>query len=227
MVYMGSKARIIKHFLPLLELQLPNAKGYVEPFVGGANVIQHVVHPNRFGLDNNKYLIALLKYAQVLSNPLPATITEEEYNQVRDNKDTYPDWYVGLVGFCATFGGKWFNGYARTQGRDIPRERINNLNRQRICLQGIEFAVKDFTEITDLDGFVIYCDPPYKGTTKYKDSFDHELFWKTAEKWAKSNTVFVSEYNAPLHWSCVWEYPVTTMLNKKNYKTDVERLFTL
>ena len=34
---------------------------YVEPFVGGANVIDKVKCHERFGFDKNKYLIALLE----------------------------------------------------------------------------------------------------------------------------------------------------------------------
>jgi len=41
------------------------------------------------------------------------TITEKQYQDVRLNKQNYNDWIVGLVGFCATYGAKWFGGYAR------------------------------------------------------------------------------------------------------------------
>ena len=47
---------------------------YIEPFVGGANIIDKIHCKRRIGADKNKYLIALLKrvrdYAEVYSNSL-------------------------------------------------------------------------------------------------------------------------------------------------------------
>lgn len=64
MVYMGSKNRIAKDLLPIITSSLKENQYYVEPFVGGCNMIDKVKHPNKIGADNNKYLIALLKYVQ-------------------------------------------------------------------------------------------------------------------------------------------------------------------
>lgn len=55
----------------------------------------------------------MLRIVRDKPNLLPDTITEQEYIKVRDNKDKYDKWFVGLVGFCATYGSKWFGGYAR------------------------------------------------------------------------------------------------------------------
>lgn len=39
--------------------------------------------------------------------------------------------------------------------------------------------------------------------------------------------VFVSEYNAPDNWECVWSKEVTTGLDVTSTKKDVEKLFVL
>lgn len=49
MKYMGSKSRIKKHIVPILQ-SLINTNGietYIEPFVGGANIIDSIDCPNR------------------------------------------------------------------------------------------------------------------------------------------------------------------------------------
>lgn len=64
MKFVGSKARIAKHIVPIIQRYLDTNKYrlYVEPFVGGANIIQHIKYPVRLGTDSSKPLIALLQY---------------------------------------------------------------------------------------------------------------------------------------------------------------------
>ena len=103
---MGSKRRLSKHIIPILQKYIDayDIKTYIEPFVGGANIIKNIKCKKRVGYDINKYLIALLSYAR--DNELPNYVSKEEYNTVRLNKDKYPDWYVGFVGFCSTYMGE-------------------------------------------------------------------------------------------------------------------------
>src|SRR5690606_16777038 len=135
-----------------------------------AYVLDKINFERKIGSDNNEYLLELLKYVQDLSNPLPETITEEEYNKEKNNMDKYPKWYVGLVGFCATFSAKWFGGYARAfksdgvTPRDMPNEAIRNIEKQRPSLKNIVFQTRDFTEYKNVKNSVIYCDIPYKNT---------------------------------------------------------------
>lgn len=128
---MGSKQRLSKYIVPIIqnEINKNGSEYYLEPFVGGANIIDKIQCQNKIGYDINKYLIALLKQAQNDISVFPKTITEEEYYNVKYNKENYPDWYVGLVGFCATFSAKFFDGYARDKKteRDISNEGIRNI----------------------------------------------------------------------------------------------------
>lgn len=112
MRYVGSKRRLVKEIAPILQNAIDNwgeCKGYIEPFVGGANMICNIRCDNRIGYDSHRYLIALLKHIQESAADLPLTYDEEFYNQVRDSNESYPDWLVGLVGF-STYGAKWFGG---------------------------------------------------------------------------------------------------------------------
>lgn len=149
----------------------------------------------RVGNDIHKELIALLKKLQEGWIP-PSTISEDEYNSVRLNKENYPDYYVGLVGFCSTFGSKYFGGYARgfkadgVTPRDIPNEAIRNIIKQVPLIQDVKLTSKNYLDIdmNTLSGTLIYCDPPYKGVVKYSTGeFDYGQFYDWCRKVAETN----------------------------------------
>lgn len=230
MVYMGSKNRIAKELIPIITKDLKPNQWYVEPFVGGANMIDKIEHPYKLGADNNKYLIALLKAVQN-GQELPEYINKDEYIAVKTNKDNYPDWYVGFVGFVSSFRAKFFGGYSgyctTKTGiqRNYIKERINNILKQN--LDGIKLVCSAYDALDIPANSIIYCDPPYNGTTKYKDSFDSDAFWQWCRDKAKEgHTVYVSEYNAPEDFKCIWEKQINSNLGGTS-KTATEKLFTI
>lgn len=100
MVYMGSKNRLAKELIPIITADLQSNQWYVEPFVGGCNMIDKVQHPLRLGADSNEYLMALLKYVQS-GGELPEFIDKDEYLRVKANPEGYDKWYTGFCGFIA------------------------------------------------------------------------------------------------------------------------------
>ena len=91
MIYMGSKNRLAKELIPIIQSYITKGtRGYLEPFVGGANIIDKIECENKYGLDIHEPLIELLKWAQDLDNELPETISEEHYNNVKANQNDYP-----------------------------------------------------------------------------------------------------------------------------------------
>lgn len=233
MKYMGSKARISKELAPMFNdiIKKHNIKTYIEPFVGGANMIDKIECETKIGIDNNYYLISMWKALQSGWEP-PLHITEEEYYHVRDNKDKYPPYYVALVGFCASFGAKWFGGYARSNKpdgtpRNMSNEAIRNILKQLPNVMDVEFICDDYRNLKDVKNALIYCDPPYANTTKYKNDFNHDEFWNWVRKISKNNIVLVSEYNAPNDFDCIWSKEVKTLISSQvdKRKKDVERLF--
>lgn len=235
MKYVGSKNRICKYIVPIIQNEITNeTKGYLEPFVGGANVIDKIKCRNKIGCDINKYLISLLRVVRDNPQLLPKTITESMYYNVKNHKEQYDDWYVGLVGFCATYGSKWFGGYARgtksdgATKRDMANEAIRNLLKQSNSLKGCKFKCLSYLDIPkNLSGYVIYCDPPYRGTTGYKDGINYKQFYKWCREMSKRNTVFVSEYDMPDDFVCVCEVRHKTTLKVKEHEKRIERLFVV
>ena len=201
MQYMGSKNRFAKELVPIIQSYITSdIKGYLEPCVGGANMIDKINCDKKYGCDLNEYLIELLKYTAD-GNELPDTITESEYNNVKNNIDNFDKWYIGFVGFLGSFGVKFWGGFARRYDRnkniiDVPISAVNSLKKQAPLLKDIIFKSCSFQDVNkNIYNHVIYCDPPYKGTTKYKtDPFPYDEYYDWCRKMAKNNNVICSEY---------------------------------
>ena len=168
MRYVGSKNKLSSELAPIIQSYITSTtSGYIEPFVGGANMIDKIQCSNKIGCDIHEELIELLKYTQEFSYLLPDRILEEQYIEVKNNKDAYEKWYVGLVGFCASFGAKYFGGYARDSRDDNSGKwsagAIKNLKKQSKNLKGIKFININFLDlpIDKIKNYVIYCDIPY------------------------------------------------------------------
>ena len=112
MVYQGSKSRVAKDICPIIQKAIDesNCDTFVDAFVGGANLIQHIKCENRIGYDINPYLIALLNNLDKIPN-FEVPISKEEYDicraEWRSAQLTHPDWYIGAVGYIASFGGRF------------------------------------------------------------------------------------------------------------------------
>lgn len=238
MKYVGSKNRLSKQIAPIIQSyidNMPDCRGYLEPFVGGANMIDKIRCYRKCGSDTHPYLIALLKHVQQTTDDLPDTITEDEYNAVKINPSNYSDWYVGLVGFCASYNGKWFGGYANGVKtkigtvRNYTDEAIRNIKKQAPNLKGIQFFCNDYAEVkpSEIKRYVIYCDPPYRDTTKYATGgFDYDRFYAWCKEMAKTNIVLISEYWMPEDgFECIWEGKLKCTLDKASRTDKTEKLY--
>ena len=236
MKYMGSKARIAKHILPIM-LEEAEKKGittWVEPFVGGANMIDKVPESfERIGFDLNEYIIEMFKSLQ--EGFIPKDLyCKDEYDYVKSSKDKNKA-LTGYIGINCSYSGKWFGGYAgivKTKGgiRNYQEEAKRNVLKQVEKLNGVIFDTASYENLS-FKNSLIYCDPPYKGTTEYKDGgFDHYKFFDWCrEQTKRGNVVFVSEYEAPEDFVCVWQQEVKSSLSANGVsggnKVSVEKLF--
>lgn len=242
MKYMGSKARIAKYILPIMLKNRVDGQWWVEPFVGGANTITKV-DGNRLGSDNNKYLIAMFKGLQD-NCFLMFDQTKEHYSLVREeyNRGTnlnFTDFYIGLVGYMASANGRFFEGgYSGKSNTNIGTTRnyidesVRGMEKHIPKLKGIEFVNLHYLDLDVPPNSVIYCDIPYKNTKQYAFSKDflHDVFWEWARKnIKKGHKVFISEYNAPDDFVCVWEQEVKSSLSANgksgSSKSSIEKLF--
>ena len=226
MQYFGGKQRISKQIVEVLNEYRKGNQPLVEPFVGGCNIISKM-SGERYCYDINEYLIEMYKAVQNGWTP-PAIITEEEYDYIRNNKDKDKP-LTGFVGIGCSYSGKWFGGYARNKtGRNYCLNAHNSILKQLNEIRDIKFDCKDYKEL-EFDGCLIYCDPPYKDTTKYPiiGEFNTEEFWNVMRNWSKNNTVIISEYEAPYDFECIKEIHTKTDIRNSDGKREnrVERLF--
>lgn len=239
---MGSKSRIAKHIVPIIQdyIDSNGVKTYIEPFVGGANVIDKIKCDSRIGTDKNPYLVALLRRAQS-GLELYDEVSKELYDKARaayndGGASDFEDWQLGNIGFLASYNGRWFDGgfaktvYEKTKNglrlRDYYQEAKSNLLKQSPNLSGITFECRDYTEHSPI-GAVVYCDPPYKGTKQFANAvkFDYDLFWGTMRKWSNDNIVVVSEESAPDDFDCIWRSDVSRSIKASDHSKSTEKLF--
>lgn len=227
MKYMGSKNRIAKEILPIILRDRAEGQWYIEPFCGGCNTIDKVTG-NRIANDINYYLIEMYIALQNGWIP-PKEVTEVEYKHIQNHKDFYEPRLVGYVGFGLSFGAKWFGGYSRNKrNRDYAIDTYISMIKQIPLIKGIVFLNQDYQSISIPNQSIVYCDPPYENTTRYKDKFNHKEFWDWVRTQCNTgHTAFVSECNAPEDFECVWEKSIETWVSKSEnkYKKRVERLF--
>jgi DNA adenine methylase len=233
MKYMGSKNRIAKHLLPIILKDRKEGQWYVEPFVGGANMIDKV-DGNRIGADLNPFLIKALELIRDNPESIPDVITEEEYKYFKEYGECTG--ITGFVAFSMSFGGKFFGGYRRdkagTKGcvdnmKNQTRMAKNSAIKQSSNIKSVIFHAMPYEHLDIPSNSIIYCDPPYQGTTGYKDKFNHEDFWQWCrDKVSEGHRVFISEYNAPDDFKCVWQQELNVSVAKSGkHKKATEKLF--
>jgi len=233
MKYMGSKNRFYKELLPIILNNRQQFQYYVEPFCGGCNLIDKV-DGNRIANDINTYLIDMFKEL-VYNNFIPEKYSKEQYNDIKNNKNKYPNYIVGYVGFNCSYKGLFFSGYAGETKtkigtiRDYQQEAINNILKQVHKLVGVEFKNENYYDLIIPENIIIYCDPPYKGVSQYKtEKFNHDLFWDWCRiKTKEGHKVYISEYNAPNDFECIWSKTAKSSLSSSGNKNSIEKLFKL
>ena len=237
MRYVGSKNKLSKELVPIIQSYITDdTAAYIEPFVGGANMIDKIKHHTRIGSDLHFELIELLNKLKDNPDCFPDKILSVTYNEVKNNRGAYDPWYVGLVGFCASYSGKYFGGYARNKRGDESgswsKGAINNLMKQRSSILDVTFIQCSFLDYdpSEYKNCVFYLDPPYRKTLSYSTGgFPYEEFDRWAIDLAKNNTVLISEYEMPEDkFECIWSKEVKVGISGQGDIKDkkrVEKLF--
>lgn len=206
---------------------------YVEPFVGAGSVFTVMAPHFARAEAGDVHEDLMLMYRALLDGwEPPDTVTEDEYRELRDAP---PSALRAVAGFGCSFGGKWFGGYARDRkgGRSHPAEAQRSLLRRAVVLRtlpAVSFHHRTYDAWDIGPGDVVYCDPPYTGTTGYRGTptFDHAQFWDTCRKWHELGaSVFVSEFTAPDDWRAVWSLERAIAVDGQRGKvhTRVDRLY--
>lgn len=225
MRYIGGKNRIAKDIVPIILQTNPDI--VVEPFCGALNVTVELIKQKPglyvFASDNHCDLIEMWKAIQNGWLP-PLELDREEYNALKLQSSSVLRTFAG---YGCSFSGKWFGGYANDKtNRNYCLNARNSILKKVPYLKNVIFSHGDYSSRPIPKNSIVYCDPPYFGTTKVGEgnSFDHKEFWQ----WVNSLKVecYVSEYVAPHHFQVIWEKQVKTDMNTKDgNNTRTEKLF--
>lgn len=216
MRYQGGKTVAGRKIASFLNEQT-KSRTYVEPFLGGANVMCRIVAEHRIGSDINSDLIEMWRSVQNGWRP-PEKISRVRYEELRNAPSSPERTYAG---FALSFGAKWFGGYSADgdpKKNDFNKYGSSAIKRQAEGLKDVALISSSYEDLIIEDGAVIYCDPPYVGTTQYQGQpFDHEKFWRWALDLACRCEVYVSEQQVPSFARLVLPLTVQAMGKKDGF----------
>lgn len=185
----------------------------------------------RIGYDLNDPLITMYRCLQKGWIP-QQTMEPTEYKTLKTVQDP-ADPRTAFAGIGCSFAGKWFGGFIGN-GEGAAKCSVGasarGLLKQLPKIQDVKFRHSDYREISLPANSLIYCDPPYEGTTQYPSvpKFDHSEFWNQVKEWTLTgHSVVVSEYYAPKEFTCVMEIPRSMCMRNSNGAQErvVEKLF--
>ena len=233
MRYIGSKRLLAKYLIPVMQEDINKASFYIEPFVGGANLIDKINHKNRWAYDINHYLIKMYQALQAGWSPTDSW-SKEQYQELKQNPDNYPAELVSFISIACSYSGDFFGGYSiskDTKGkvRNRCKESKNTLLKQMQTLKDVKFVLSDYQNISIPENSLVYCDPPYKAVKYYNQTkFNTEAFWAWCLN-KKNCVIYVSEYEAPEdpRIKLVWQKEHKVYANKNKVKTATEKLYKI
>lgn len=199
--YTGSKSSHADEILKVVLAKRRRGQHYIEPFIGGANVFVKVPHKDgpRIGADLNGFMIALHRALAAGWKP-PTTMTEAQFNDIRDHQDKHPPELVAFAATGCTFGSMWFStfvtenevagaGYvsgtrAKTEGMGGNRcgQSARSCLRDAPFLKGAKFIHSSYDQLDIPPRSLIYCDPPYVSTVGYEGSAQSIAVGEQGEK---------------------------------------------
>ena len=214
MRYLGGKSRTARRIVAAIT-DHARSRGpltrWVEPFMGGGSVM---VAASKLGVFKDVHAsdidpLVVAYWTDIRDGWVPATeVTFEEYVAVRESTEQYPLSYVAHVAYNCSFAGKRWGGFARAKKlngdpQNFAEESSRRDSGASSALVGAVITTADYAAVLSTVGpsDVVYCDPPYEGTTGYKTgAFDHAEFWDAASAAANRGAlVYVSEYAHPVH----------------------------
>lgn len=246
MKYMGNKQRIADDILTVIFKNSRKTDIFVDLFCGSCSIIERVPDSYiKIANDKNKFLIEMFK-SLVNGKEYSHTITKEAYSARRDlynlskkhmvlTDEDYAE--IGWYGWMGSFNGRFFSGgysghdvlQKNGKTRDYIKEQINNTLKSIPKLKNVNFTSDDYFNVDIPEGSIVYCDIPYKDSKQYETSkdFDYEKFYEYCRKNKDKYQIFISEYNMPEDFKCIWQKEVTNAINTTKTYKPIEKLFIL
>jgi DNA adenine methylase len=227
--YHGGKHRKGKKIAEVLNSELSTSEyiGYCEPFHGMLGVYRHIVYkPDLTYLagDLNKSVMLMWKEAQNGWVPPSDIVSKEEFLRLKFNGESTAE--KGFIGCTHAFGALYFKSYSVRKTFSNTAKKVSNIALNSVVSK-VKFSYGSYTQFSDLENFLIYCDPPYENTYGYRndeskgnfepDKFNSSEFWDWVKKMSRRNTVFVSEFSPPpehINYETVSDYNYSDSNNR-------------
>lgn len=204
MQYMGSKTRGIGPNIAKLLNSVIKSRSlhtYSEPFCGALSVLHKVRAQEVRGSDACVPLITTINAIRKGWDP-PLDVDKSTWTKLKKTLDP-ADPMTAFVGFGCSWAGNYFGSFIGTYKftkRRVPAAtaaRSSLLRKIRACAPGAAFTAGDYTQSPHTD--IVYCDPPYLGTSGYTavGAFNHAEFWDWCRARSTTALVGVSELSAP------------------------------
>lgn len=236
MAYVGGKAKCATHILDILNDPAYDGMTYFEPFVGYGHILRRVVNKNKYIVtDINPLVVSLLQGIQK-HTPLKK-VSRVRYYELKPQSSNH-SFERAIACFAQSYNGRAWGGYVTDNRRspsfngkvmDYCKQRFNYYRKLQ---ENPTFMSAEILPASSYDEYephkcLIYCDPPYEGTTQYDTApFDHEAFWATMREWSRDNIVYISEYSAPADFvEVAGDVKHCTLSADAEVKTRVEKLF--
>ncbi len=196
------------------KIVLDNKSKYEKWYVGyvmtvwsfGNNQKNYLFGKNTEETKNKGHNLVIYKDKTALKEIIP-----QKYIQSIIKLDTWQKRRIGLKRVCKEL-----------QKRSKYKQQLEQLQR-------LELTALDYWKVKIEKEYILYCDPPYKGTSTYfKDEFDHNKYWKWVREKSKTNLVYTSEYSAPDDFVAILEFEQKSTLQggvQKHNNQPNEKLF--
>ena len=224
MRYLGGKTKNSKAITEILKQHKDMV--FFEPFCGGLNIAARMDGYKMHLNDMHSNLISMYKALYNGSFKLPTEpILYDGYEELRIAPDSHLKTFVS---FALSYGGKEWGGYdtyydKRDEIGKTTGMAVRSTTKKFNVIKNAKFDSKDYKTFKPTN-CLIYCDPPYIGTTGYSTGIDHDEFWNIMREWSKHNVVYISEWEAPDDFEVVWEKPYKVQMCK-DQQQKVEKLF--
>jgi DNA adenine methylase len=220
MRYLGGKARLAGRIANEIHKVLSPDQPFYDVFCGAGHIVAKVQGTNRHANDIGP-IVHLLEAVANGWEP-PTEVTYEEHRTARNLPITDP--LYSFIGYGCSFAGILWGSYARkcrNSPKPVSSEAASALKKAAPGLRDVKFTNLSYLDLHIPDDAVVYCDPPYAGTTGYGFEFNQDEFYDWVAK--QRCTVLVSEYDYnPLGLESVLEISYKrVMLGKDSKSTTV------
>jgi len=219
----GNKFGIVNQIWDTIQaLDIPKPLGFVDAFTGGGSFAYFAARRGYPVIANDieKGLIDLHNMLAIAPQDLfvwkKHFFTKEQFMALRDREDAYGEYVRSLWSF-SNDGRTYLTSFEKEQakieefkrGDAEPNSRFKHLEditllHSRYDLD-VRFVCGSYDKLEIPEGWVVYCDPPYRGTAGYRSgTFDYKKF----DDWCRKQPglVLISEYNMPEDFTLVAEY---------------------